>query len=110
MQISVKRTPGRRQSSWNCLNLRATGADMSAAKSRARRSSSIVSARSATTSTCQPSVDAIARLSLAVTASGGELVDLPAAEIAGLPDLGAAFTEGVAWRCELARLSIAPRP
>ena len=50
------------------------------------------------------SVDAIARMSLAVRMAGGELRDLPAGDLAGLPDLGPAFNEGVAWRHELARL------
>jgi len=50
------------------------------------------------------SVDRIARLSLAVVAAGGTLADLPAADLAELPDLGSSFTEEMAWRHELARL------
>ena len=50
------------------------------------------------------SIDAIARLSLAVTASGGSLADLPAADLAELPDLGAGLNTQVAWRHEIARL------
>ncbi|WOP17424.1 class II aldolase/adducin family protein [Raineyella sp. LH-20] len=49
------------------------------------------------------SVDTIARLSLTITASGGTLLDLPDEDMAELPDLGAGFTTGVAWRHELAR-------
>ena len=49
-------------------------------------------------------VDRLAHLSLAVVRAGGTLRDLPAEDLAGLPDLGPAFTEGVAWRHELARL------
>lgn len=50
------------------------------------------------------SVDAVARLSLAVTASGGALVDLPEEDMAELPDLGPGFNTETAWRHELARL------
>jgi ribulose-5-phosphate 4-epimerase/fuculose-1-phosphate aldolase len=50
------------------------------------------------------SVDRIARLSLAVTASGGVLRDLPDADLAELPDLGGAFHLDIGWRHELARL------
>jgi ribulose-5-phosphate 4-epimerase/fuculose-1-phosphate aldolase len=50
------------------------------------------------------SVDRIARLSLDVLSAGGELRDLPAEDLAELPDLGAGFNRGVAWRHELARL------
>lgn len=50
------------------------------------------------------SVDRLARLSLAIVTAGGTLVDLPAADLALLPDLGAAFNEATAWRHELARL------
>jgi ribulose-5-phosphate 4-epimerase/fuculose-1-phosphate aldolase len=50
------------------------------------------------------SVDAIARIELAVVNAGGDLVDLPEEDLAELPDLGPAFNEGVAWRHELARL------
>ncbi|MQA94380.1 MAG: class II aldolase/adducin family protein [Streptosporangiales bacterium] len=51
------------------------------------------------------SVDRIARLSLTVVSAGGELRDLPAEDLAELPDLGAGFNRGTAWRHELARLS-----
>ncbi|WP_224404025.1 class II aldolase/adducin family protein [Pseudonocardia sp. ICBG1034] len=50
------------------------------------------------------SVDGLARLSLAVRGAGGELVDLPTADMAELPDLGATFNTETAWRHELARL------
>lgn len=49
-------------------------------------------------------VDRLAALSLAVVTAGGTLRDLPADDLALLPDLGPGFTEGVAWRHELARL------
>ena len=51
------------------------------------------------------SVDIIARLSLQIVSAGGSLIDLPEADLAELPDLGAEFNEGVAWRHELARLN-----
>lgn len=50
------------------------------------------------------SVDAIARLSLAVTSAQGTLVDMSPADLAELPDLGPEFTRGTAWRHELARV------
>jgi ribulose-5-phosphate 4-epimerase/fuculose-1-phosphate aldolase len=50
------------------------------------------------------SVDRIAQMSLAVTASGGQLQDLPDSDLAELPDLGSGFFVGVGWRHELARL------
>jgi 3,4-dihydroxyphthalate decarboxylase len=50
------------------------------------------------------SIDRIARLSLAVVSAGGQLQDLPAEDLAELPDLGAGFTVQTAWRHELARL------
>jgi ribulose-5-phosphate 4-epimerase/fuculose-1-phosphate aldolase len=50
------------------------------------------------------SVDGIARMSLAVVQAGGVLVDLPAGDLAELPDLGGAFNIQTAWRHELARL------
>lgn len=50
------------------------------------------------------SVDGLARLSLKIVSAGGTLVDLPAADMAELPDLGASFTTDTAWRHELARL------
>lgn len=49
------------------------------------------------------SVDQLARLSLTVVSAGGQLRDLPAEDMAELPDLGNAFL-GVAWRHELARI------
>jgi ribulose-5-phosphate 4-epimerase/fuculose-1-phosphate aldolase len=50
------------------------------------------------------SVDRIAALSLAVRAAGGSLTDLPAEDLAQLPDLGSGFTVEVAWRHEITRL------
>jgi 3,4-dihydroxyphthalate decarboxylase len=50
------------------------------------------------------SVDQLAHLSLRVVSAGGTLVDLPEADMAELPDLGAAFNTATAWRHELARL------
>ncbi|KRE40802.1 class II aldolase/adducin family protein [Knoellia sp. Soil729] len=49
-------------------------------------------------------VDQIAQLSLAVVSAGGVLKDLPAEDMAELPDLGGAFNHETAWRHELARL------
>ncbi|MFI6698634.1 class II aldolase/adducin family protein [Streptomyces sp. NPDC050509] len=51
------------------------------------------------------SVDRIATLSLRVVSAGGELADLPEADMAELPDLGGSFNTATAWRHELARLS-----
>lgn len=51
------------------------------------------------------SVDRIAALSLTIMATGGVLADLPAEDLAELPDLGGAFNTGTAWRHELARLA-----
>jgi 3,4-dihydroxyphthalate decarboxylase len=53
------------------------------------------------------SVDRLARMSLSVVGAGGELADLPAEDMAELPDLGGSFNTDTAWRHELARL--APR-
>ena len=50
------------------------------------------------------SVDQIARLSLTIASAGGELRDLPAEDLAELPDLGGALNHSIAWRHELARL------
>ncbi|GAB3348235.1 class II aldolase/adducin family protein [Amycolatopsis echigonensis] len=50
------------------------------------------------------SVDGLARLSLKVVSAGGVLTDLPDADLAELPDLGAGFTTATAWRHEVARL------
>jgi hypothetical protein len=49
-------------------------------------------------------VDRLARLALAVASAGGVLRDLPAQDLAELPDLGAGLNVDVAWRHELARL------
>ena len=51
-------------------------------------------------------VDGLARLSLRVVSAGGVLADIPEADMAELPDLGAAFNTGTAWRHELARLPV----
>ncbi|MGM9474606.1 class II aldolase/adducin family protein [Pseudarthrobacter sp. YS3] len=53
------------------------------------------------------SVDTLAALSLQVTAAGGELTDLPDADMAELPDLGGSFNTQTAWRHELARMKAA---
>jgi 3,4-dihydroxyphthalate decarboxylase len=50
------------------------------------------------------SVDGLARLSLRIVSAGGTLLDLPDTDLAELPDLGAGFNTGTAWRHELARL------
>jgi ribulose-5-phosphate 4-epimerase/fuculose-1-phosphate aldolase len=50
------------------------------------------------------SVGHLARMSLKVVGAGGTLVDLPEADMAELPDLGAGFNTSTAWRHELARL------
>ncbi|MFF0447502.1 class II aldolase/adducin family protein [Streptomyces sp. NPDC004609] len=50
------------------------------------------------------SVDTIARLSLTIASAGGTPADLPAEDLAELPDLGGAFNESVAWRHEVAGL------
>jgi 3,4-dihydroxyphthalate decarboxylase len=50
------------------------------------------------------SVDTLARLSLQIRSAGGQLADLPPADLAELPDLGPGFNEGVAWRHEVSRL------
>ena len=50
------------------------------------------------------SVDALARMSLAVVSAGGTLRELPAEELRLLPDLGTGFNQATAWRHELARL------
>lgn len=49
-------------------------------------------------------VDGLARLSLRVVSAGGTLADLPEADMAELPDLGAGFNTDTAWRHELANL------
>jgi 3,4-dihydroxyphthalate decarboxylase len=50
------------------------------------------------------SVDQIARMSLTIASAGGRLHDLPAEDMAELPDLGGGFDHDTAWRHELARL------
>lgn len=50
------------------------------------------------------SVDELARMSLRVRAAGGTLRDIDDADWDDLPDLGAAFNAGAAWRHEVARL------
>jgi len=50
------------------------------------------------------SVDRIARLSLTVASAGGNPTDLPAEDMAELPDLGRGLNHATAWRHELARL------
>lgn len=50
------------------------------------------------------SVDWLCDMSLTVVTAGGELVDLAAADVAELPDLGASFNNATAWRHELARI------
>jgi ribulose-5-phosphate 4-epimerase/fuculose-1-phosphate aldolase len=54
------------------------------------------------------SVDTLARMTLAVAAAGGTPVPIAPEDLAELPDLGAGFNQGVAWRHELARVSAAP--
>lgn len=50
------------------------------------------------------SVDGLARMTLAAASGGRPPADLPLADMAELPDLGAGFNEATAWRHELARL------
>jgi 3,4-dihydroxyphthalate decarboxylase len=50
------------------------------------------------------SVDSLAGLALQISAAGGELLDLPEADMVELPDLGGSFNTGTAWRHELARM------
>ncbi|OBH80061.1 3,4-dihydroxyphthalate decarboxylase [Mycobacterium mantenii] len=50
------------------------------------------------------SLDALARMSLRVVATGGTLRDIDDADWDDLPDLGSAFTAEAAWRHEVARL------
>jgi ribulose-5-phosphate 4-epimerase/fuculose-1-phosphate aldolase len=56
------------------------------------------------------SVDTLARLSLTIVSAGGTLADLPDADLALLPDLGAGFNQAIAWRHERARLGLEPDP
>jgi 3,4-dihydroxyphthalate decarboxylase len=53
------------------------------------------------------SVATVARVSRAVVAAGGTLVDIPAVDFALLPDLGPRFTNELAWRHEVATLEAA---
>ena len=50
------------------------------------------------------SVDQLARVSWRVIAAGGSLRDLPAEDMAELPDLGPRLNTATAWRHEIARL------
>jgi 3,4-dihydroxyphthalate decarboxylase len=50
------------------------------------------------------SVDRLAAMALAVARAGGTPTDLPAADLAELPDLGGGFTVDTAWRHEVATL------
>lgn len=50
------------------------------------------------------SIDRLCEMSLTVVSAGGELVDLPADDMAELPDLGSSFNNATAWRHELARI------
>lgn len=53
-------------------------------------------------------VDALARMSLRVRATGGTLSDIDDADWDDLPDLGSAFNTKSAWRHEVARLDGQP--
>lgn len=50
------------------------------------------------------SVDTIAGLSMDILSAGGALRDLADEDMAELPDLGAGFNTGTAWRHEMARI------
>ncbi|MGJ9403582.1 class II aldolase/adducin family protein [Arthrobacter sp. KK5.5] len=50
------------------------------------------------------SVDTIAGLSMDILSAGGTLRDLANEDMAELPDLGAGFNTGTAWRHEMARI------
>lgn len=50
------------------------------------------------------SIDTVAGLSLQISASGGQLVDISEEDMAELPDLGGSFNTGTAWRHELVRI------
>jgi ribulose-5-phosphate 4-epimerase/fuculose-1-phosphate aldolase len=50
------------------------------------------------------SVDTLSQMALSVAAAGGVLADLPAEDVAELPDLGGSFNTVTAWRHEIARL------
>ncbi len=49
-------------------------------------------------------LDALARVSVALQAAGGRAPDLPAEDLAELPDLGSGFNDLFVWRHQLARL------
>ncbi|WMY79954.1 class II aldolase/adducin family protein [Citricoccus sp. I39-566] len=50
------------------------------------------------------SVDGLAGMALQVATAGGQLIDVPDADMVELPDLGGTFNTDTAWRHELARL------
>ena len=52
-------------------------------------------------------LDALAKVVLAAAQAGGHPADLPAADIAELPDLGAVLNTESVWRYHLARLALA---
>ncbi|MGV0476007.1 class II aldolase/adducin family protein [Mycobacterium kansasii] len=54
------------------------------------------------------SLDALARMSLQVSAAGGTLRDIADADWDDLPDLGSGFNVEAAWRHEVARLGVQP--
>ncbi|VAZ74466.1 hypothetical protein LAUMK4_01955 [Mycobacterium persicum] len=54
------------------------------------------------------SLDALARMSLQVSAAGGTLRDIADADWDDLPDLGSDFNVEAAWRHEVARLGVQP--
>jgi len=49
-------------------------------------------------------LESLARITLGVASAGGRAVDLPAQDVAELPDLGATLNEEHLWRHHLARL------
>ncbi|GAA5148229.1 class II aldolase/adducin family protein [Microbacterium pseudoresistens] len=55
------------------------------------------------------SVNMIADLSLEIVSAGGRLVDIPAVDMAELPDLGSTLNTETAWRHEIARLDVGTR-
>lgn len=52
-------------------------------------------------------LEALARVQLAAAQAGGQPADLPDADVAELPDLGAALNTEAVWRHHLARLDLA---
>lgn len=52
-------------------------------------------------------LEALARMTLGVVQAGGALRDLPAGDLAELPDLGASLNEESVWRHHLSRLELA---